>query len=132
MRNGDHFTDTSLGMVADMFPMIPEVMRSESDPYSVATEREGRQKAGPKSAFWYPTLLLNLDVKKALPKEGVRWLFVRTRAKVVSNGRYDLEVVIMDERGEVVALSHHVCMVLSSERNLAKRGQKKGPEGSKL
>lgn len=74
-----------------------------------------------KAPFWYPTLLLNLEVKKALPEGGVRFLFSRLQTKVVREGRYDLEVVVMDEGGEVVALSHHVCFALSAERNTATR-----------
>lgn len=123
-RNGERFTNASLGMVADMFPQIPESFRSRSDPYAVGgADSAAAAAAAKKSAakFWYPTLLLNLDVKKALPEEGVAWLFVRTRAKQIQNGRYDLEVVVMDEVGDIVALSHHVCMILPAARNLAAR-----------
>ncbi|KAI7786420.1 putative trehalose-phosphate synthase (udp-forming) [Diaporthe eres] len=124
-RNGERFTNASLGMVADMFPQIPESFRARSDPYAVggagsaAAAAAAKEKSAAK--FWYPTLLLNLDVKKALPEEGVDWLFVRTRAKQIRNGRYDLEVVVMDAADDIVALSHHVCMILPAARNLAAR-----------
>jgi len=62
-----------------------------------------------------------LDVKKLLPQGGVRFLSTRLQTKVIREGRYDLEVVVWDEMGEVVALSHHVCFVVSAERNLRKR-----------
>lgn len=120
-RNGERFTNASLGMVADMFPQIPESFRTRSDPYAVGGADSGATKERSAAKFWYPTLLLNLDVKKALPEEGVDWLFVRTRSKQIRNGRYDLEVVVMDEAGDVVALSHHVCMILPAARNLAAR-----------
>lgn len=58
--DGTNFTDTSVGFVADMFPQIIESFRDQSQ--------------GP---FWYPTLLLNLDVKKSLPPGGVKWLQIR-------------------------------------------------------
>lgn len=119
--NGERFTDASLGLVADMFPQIPESFRARSDPYAVGgTDSAAARKKGA-AKFWYPTLLLNLDIKKALPDDGVDWLFVRTRAKQIKNGRYDLEVVVMDEVGDIVALSHHVCMILPAARNLAAR-----------
>lgn len=136
-NNGEKFTNESLGFVADMFPQIIESYRLGSDPYTVdpqqqpSQEQEQDAKRKGFSAFWYPTLLLNLDVKKALPAGGVDFLFVRTRAKRIQKGRYDLEVIVMDGEGEVVALSHHVCMVLSAERNLAKRA-KTDEKGSKL
>lgn len=72
-------------------------------------------------AYWYPTLLLNLEVKKALPEEGVEWLFLRVRAKQIKNGRMDLEVIVLDGDGDLVLLSHHVCFILGAERNLAAR-----------
>ena len=69
-------------------------------------------------------MLLNLDFKKLIPDEGLEWLFVRVAAKQIKNGRMDLEVIIMDAEGDIVALSHHVALAISSDRNLAER---KGP-----
>ena len=54
----------------------------------------------------------------------MEFLFVRVRTKRVVNGRFDLEVVIMDGEGDVVALSHHVCLVLGVERNIANRAKR--------
>lgn len=126
LKSGEKFTNVSLGTVVDMFPQMIETLGTETDPYSIESEANGvdeeselRKKGTAK--FWYPTLLLNVDVKKALPEEGVDWLFVRTSAKQIKNGRFDLEIIVLDEVGDLVALSHHVCMVLPAERNLAKR-----------
>jgi hypothetical protein len=66
-------------------------------------------------------VLLNLDVKKSLPEGGVEWLFVRVATKQIKNGRMDLEITILDEAGEIVALSHHVALAVPAERNIAKR-----------
>jgi hypothetical protein len=104
--DGSNFTDTSIGFVADMFPQIVEQMKSQSQ--------------GP---FWYPTLLLNLDVKKALPSEGVRWLHIRAEIKRIQKGRMDIEVFVHDADGDLVALSHHVGFVMDASRNLASRRQ---------
>jgi acyl-coenzyme A thioesterase PaaI-like protein len=102
--DGSNFDHSSIGFVADMFPQI--------------IERHRDQSQGP---FWYPTLLLNLDIKKALPAEGVKWLQVRAQMKRIKNGRMDLEVFVHDEAGELVALSHHVGFVLDASRNTAAR-----------
>ena len=126
LRNGENWTNESIGSVVDTFPQIIESYLLDEDPYSVdveqrfsAKEQEQRMKGHP--GFWYPTLLLNLDVKKALPEEGVKWLFARVQAKQIKNGRFDLEVVVLDEGGDVVALSHHVCLAVSATRNTASR-----------
>ncbi|GAB7366333.1 hypothetical protein MBLNU230_g8133t1 [Neophaeotheca triangularis] len=123
----EKFTNESLGFVADMFPQLIEAHRTGGeDVYhpdyekNVSPQQQEEREKG-RAKFWYPTLLLNLEIKKALPKEGVEWLFVRTGTKVIRNGRYDLEVVVMDAGGEVVALSHHVVFVVGAERNTATR-----------
>ncbi|OAL06684.1 hypothetical protein IQ06DRAFT_321887 [Phaeosphaeriaceae sp. SRC1lsM3a] len=102
--DGSNFDDTSIGFVADMFPQV--------------IERHRDQSQGP---FWYPTLLLNLDIKKALPAEGVKWLQIRVEMKKIKNGRMDLEVYVHDAEGDLVALSHHVGFVLDASRNTAAR-----------
>lgn len=69
------------------------------------------------SKFWFPTLVLNIEIKKLLPPDGVEWLFVRVRPKQIRNGRMDLEVVVLDEEGDIVALSWHVALLVNGERN---------------
>ncbi|KAK8111376.1 uncharacterized protein PG998_007833 [Apiospora kogelbergensis] len=121
------FTDASLGLVSDLWPQVIESMvtarqeRESPSTSSSSSSGNGDKKRLPLAKFWYPTLLLNLDIKKALPSEGVEWLFVRVRAKQIRNGRQDLEVVIMDQQGDIVALSHHVALVLDAKRNTARR-----------
>lgn len=128
--NGERFTNQTLGFIADMWPQVVEAYRDDSSngwyPASpAATERTAKLTKNKWARFWYPTLLLNLDIKKALPSEGVEWLFVRVRAKQIRNGRMDLEVVILDECGEIVALSQHVTLILSAGRNMAERREPK-------
>lgn len=92
---------------------------------------------GPKQSqsarFWYPIVVLNLDIKKALPLEGAEWLFTRVRAERIRNGRMDLEVVILDESGDIVAVSSHVALIVGAERNMSRRNDSsKGEHGSSL
>ena len=123
LKNGENWTQESLGSVVDTFPQVIETYVLGDDPYSVDSEKSpaSSTKDGKKVGFWYPTVLLNLDVKKALPKEGVKYLHVRLQAKQIKNGRFDLEIVVLDEGGELVALSHHVCFAVSEARNSAAR-----------
>lgn len=121
MADGGTFTQNSLGFVVDQFPQIVETYPGTKPVADIAERAVSREEA--MKTLWYPTVLLNLDVKKTLPAEGVEWLFVRVKAKKIENGRMDLEVVVLDEGGELVAVSNHVCLILSAERNL-KRGEK--------
>ncbi|KAF1815881.1 hypothetical protein P152DRAFT_390013 [Eremomyces bilateralis CBS 781.70] len=121
-RNGEKFTQDSLGYVCDMFPQMVETLRAKNDPYGLK-EKAAQEQSGEKpiAKFWYPTVLLNLDVKKALPEEGVDWLFCRIHSKQVKNGRMDLDILILDEQGDLVALSHHVALILDVSRNLVRQ-----------
>ncbi|KAK2033585.1 hypothetical protein LX32DRAFT_75873 [Colletotrichum zoysiae] len=117
LKSGERFTNASLGFVADAYPTVIEAWRPKRDEEQAPFRYD--------DMFWYPTLALNLDVKKALPDEGAEWLFIRSMAKVIRNGRLDLEVTVLDQSGDVVALSTHVNMVLSAERNLDARSHSK-------
>jgi hypothetical protein len=124
--SGENFTNESIGFVADMWPQVVDAYWQLGDLQdTTAPPQQGDGGKGLKESesakFWYPTLSLNLDIKKALPPEGVKWLFARVRAKSIKNGRFDLVVVICDESGDIVALSHHVTFVLSAARNMASR-----------
>ena len=125
--NGERFTNQALGFIADMWPQLVETYRDDSstgwDP--AMTEQSRKTTKTERARFWYPTLLLNLEMKKGLHSEGVECLFVRLRAKQIKNGRTDLEVVILDELGDIVALSQHVTLILSVERNTAERREPK-------
>jgi Thioesterase-like superfamily len=150
-----------LGYVVDMFPQIVEgYLSAKEEGERQQQQRQQRQGLGkegregkertdsaevekkkdeeskrPKARFWYPTLVLNLDIKKALPEpEGVEWLFVRVGAKIIKNGRMDLEILVLDEGGEVVAISTHAGLIMGTERNMAGRMETKerGGKESKL
>ena len=58
------------------------------------------------------TIAITTEVKKLLPEEGTRWLFMRVTAKGLSNDRMDHEIILMDEKGELVALSHQLVQVV--------------------
>jgi acyl-coenzyme A thioesterase PaaI-like protein len=108
------WTNDALGFLVDIFPHIIEAcVNPEVGPAAVAA---AAPKA-PRSTFWYPTLTLGVEVKKALPAGGVEFLFVRVRAKGVKRGRFDLEVEVWDEMEELVCLGQHTGLVMDPGRN---------------
>ncbi|KAL9598533.1 MAG: hypothetical protein Q9219_004435 [cf. Caloplaca sp. 3 TL-2023] len=66
------------------------------------------------TSYGYPTLSMHLEVKKKLPAAGSEWLFMRARANTIKNGRFDADVMIMDEGMELVAISHQIAFIIDS------------------
>ncbi|GFP55886.1 hypothetical protein TASIC1_0006005600 [Trichoderma asperellum] len=117
-KSGEPFRDASLGFLVDVTAsFVVEVQRPRTESEEAAAGGELTRKV----AFWYPTLVMNLDVKKRLPEEGEKWLFIRCYSKKIYNGRSDIEIIICDRAGDVVALSHHVAMIVNFDRNTANR-----------
>lgn len=130
-------TNDAMGFVVDIFPQIIEQYVNDDlerailgrDLSQEEIKNVLEQRSGSRQAFWYPTLNLNLDVKKALPEAGVEWLFVRVQATKIQNGRFDLQIIVLDEQGDVVATSSHASLAVDISRNT---GKSKKPKSSKI
>ncbi|KAL4815010.1 thioesterase-like superfamily-domain-containing protein [Aspergillus spinulosporus] len=73
--------------------------------------------------FWYPTVTMNIDLKTRLPPGGVEWLHSRVVTRMVRGSRADLEVLILDQDGELIATSTQVALVVDPARNVKGRLQ---------
>jgi acyl-CoA thioesterase len=102
-----------------MFPMALDGFDTMSA--TAAARENGGSVEAQRAKFWYPTVTLNVDMKKHLPAGGVEWLYSRVVTKVVRDGRTDLEVTVLDEAGEVIALSTQVGLAVSASRNVGTR-----------
>ncbi|GKZ38622.1 hypothetical protein AbraIFM66950_010956 [Aspergillus brasiliensis] len=109
------WTNEALVYLTDMFPTALNGFDE------AAAEASGG--GGAKGLFWFPTVTLNIDLKQRLPEEGVEWLYSRVYTKMLRDGRTDLDVTVLDERGDVVALSTQVGLVLSASRNIGSRAK---------
>lgn len=114
------WTNEALGYLVDMFPVALEEVGALS--LSSSSSAGDNKKETP--LFWYPTVTLNVDVKKRLPPQGVEWLYSRVQSKAMRDGRTDFHVVVLDEEGEIVALASQVSLVLSASRNVGQRSYK--------
>lgn len=85
-----------------------------------AKGKDIKAKDEQRGGLWFPTVVMNLEVKMALPRDGVEWLAIRVTSKQIKDGRFDLDVSVRDVDGELVALSHHVAMIVDIERNTRK------------
>ncbi|KAK2596103.1 hypothetical protein QQS21_006450 [Conoideocrella luteorostrata] len=135
LASGESITQATLPYVTDSFPynmhlflVAPELRamletpapNKSEDKETTNRRAETLKKNEDRAGMWFPTLVMNLENKTALPEEGVKWLNTRITSKQINNGKFDLDVIIRDTDGELVALSHHVAMVLSMARNTGK------------
>ncbi|KAK7752299.1 hypothetical protein SLS62_005835 [Diatrype stigma] len=135
--SGERLTQAALPYVVDSFPFnlhtflaAPEVRQlllepppaPQQDPTGAARAEDLRKKDRQRAGLWFPTVVMNLEAKKALPDEGVEWLAVRVTSKQIREGKFDIDVLVRDVEGEMVALSHHVAMIVSMEKNTREKG----------
>lgn len=125
------FTNDCLGVIADHYLPFTENFRPESDAqHSVIMEIAQQQKdtgiiecdlmkdalqKGWTSPLIPATLSMTLNVKCSLPTDGVRWLFIRAYSKAIEQGQMDLELLIMDEHRELVAIGHQVLLIVNTQ-----------------
>ncbi|KAF2865911.1 hypothetical protein BDV95DRAFT_672251 [Massariosphaeria phaeospora] len=65
-----------------------------------------------KHSLVHATLTMSTEIKKRLPDEGVRWLYLRSKTRSIQNGRMDLQVLLLDEGMDLVAISHQVAQII--------------------
>jgi hypothetical protein len=114
------WTGEALAYLTDIFPLALYSLQDVANAELAKAEKLEGGGAWKPVPFWFPTVTLNIDFKKALPREGVEWLYSRITMKAVRNGRTDIDVLIMDEAGDIVALSTHVGLVVGMSRNSTK------------
>lgn len=142
LASGERLTQAALPYAVDSFPFnlhtflaAPELRQLLLDPppppqqdaAGAARAEDLRERDRQRAGLWLPTVVMNLEAKKALPEEGVEWLAVRVASKQIRDGRFDIDVLVRDVEGEIVALSHHVAMIVSMERNTRKQGASAKP-----
>ena len=72
----------------------------------------------------FVTICLSLDIRRD-PK-GEEWLLQRTTMNECKDGRYDQEVKLYAESGELVASSTHSCLMIARNGKAGSKDLKKG------
>lgn len=72
--------------------------------------------------FVHSTLGITLEMKKPLPAEGVRFLFVRATVKSIVAGRMNIEVLISDEHMDLVLVGLQVAQLVPASTKVERSG----------
>lgn len=114
--------------LADIFPAALTRMGAMETSRLLALE--GKEEATKSTIepelyqFWYPNVTINIDLKARLPPEGAECLHLRVVTRMLRGSRVDLDVLILDQKGELVSTSTQVALVVAGSRNI------KGRQGS--
>ncbi|KAI0383352.1 thioesterase family protein [Hypomontagnella monticulosa] len=132
--DGDERIDaTYLAMMVDYFPSLSDTLLrtgglyddhrnyaitsswAEKHPGVPATIPNSLREALGETIFNH-TVTLDIQFKRRLPKDGVKWAFTRTTTKMLEDGRMDLDVEIFNEKMELLCLSRQFILVLDAKR----------------
>lgn len=138
---GDERVDaTYLAFLADFIPSMSDTLLRNNGLYDLheyhrrtaAWAEENPGKPAPltnsiaeafKATTFNNTVTLDIEFKKRLPKEGLRWVFTRTATKMMQNGRMGVDITICDENMELACEAHQLILIQEIQR----RGFKKKP-----
>ena len=67
------------------------------------------------------TMAIATEIKNLLPDEGVKRMFMMVTAKSLKDSRMDLDITMLDEGGELMALGHQLVQVVPIEFKKVKR-----------
>ncbi|KAJ4288924.1 hypothetical protein N0V90_011265 [Kalmusia sp. IMI 367209] len=74
----------------------------------------------------HATMSISTEIKKILPKTGMRWLYLRSEVKSIQNGRMDMTVLLFDEERDLVAISQQVLYLIAGTSKTFGRDIDKG------
>ncbi|KAH8901252.1 hypothetical protein GQ53DRAFT_835127 [Thozetella sp. PMI_491] len=58
------------------------------------------------------TMTISTEVKRLLPEEGTKWLFLRITVRSLLENRMDYDIVVLNQEGQLVATSQHAMMAV--------------------
>jgi hypothetical protein len=80
-------------------------------------------------AFVYPTISMTTEIRR--DRKGAEWLFVKIQSQKVENGRYSVDITILDEERDLVALSRNMGLMIAVPGGLKVVGSAEKLEGNR-
>jgi hypothetical protein len=135
-HGGEHMDATDMAVMTDIIPSMGDTLLRNHAIYDghriVGVLQQWAEKnPGIPAQMFYTmedamrstaisfTVTLDIEFKRRLPKDGVRWVFTRTQSRIMENGRLDLEVTICDENMDMLLVSRQIILALDAVRKFA-------------
>ncbi|EEA27837.1 hypothetical protein TMatcc_003866 [Talaromyces marneffei ATCC 18224] len=139
---GDERIDAAyLALMADIIPSMSDTLLgndglynahafwqemktwAETNPGVPATMTNTVEEAM-KSATFNVTVTMDLEFKRRLPRDGQRWIFVRTAADMLQDGRMGVGITICNEEMALLCAARQLIVVLDAKRRFAEKEAK--------
>ena len=139
MANGPVWTNELVHFVLDLcLPTLNDILNNSNEFYDAVVrgglqQRQARREKrddriqgvgladADLSSWIISTTAITTEIKRLLPEEGTKWLFMRVTTKSLVNGRMDYDIVLTDGDQKLIAVSHHVLQVIHLDSKMAKR-----------
>ncbi|KAI1659964.1 thioesterase family protein [Daldinia decipiens] len=124
---------TYLALMSDCIPSMSDTLLQNCGPYDaqsnfrkleqwaisnpgVPAELTNTFEDAMEATIFNNTVTLDIEFKRRLPEDGVKWTFTRAATRMLEGGRMDLDVTICDEKMELLCLARHVILVLDAKK----------------
>ncbi|KAK8139139.1 hypothetical protein PG984_002519 [Apiospora sp. TS-2023a] len=138
-RGAERMDATYLALMADCVPSLSDTLVHNHGLYDARRNFEkirAAARANPgqpavltnsyrelaASSVFNNTVTLDIEFKRRLPREGVRWTFTRAATRMLEAGRMDLDITICNEKMEYLCLARQVVLALDVSRKLGVEG----------
>ena len=111
-------SDTLLrnGGLYDAHRFLHEVEARAKDRPGVPVEVTNSLEAAMKTTILNNTITLDIEFKRRLPEEGVRWIFSRAESRMLEGGRLDLDVTLCDQNMDLLCIARQSILALDARR----------------
>ncbi|KAL2820638.1 thioesterase-like superfamily-domain-containing protein [Aspergillus granulosus] len=111
------WSNESVLFLIDMFPPAFDRLEAMERRRMLAAAEEACEADVAKKQFWFASVAMNIDLRTRIPHEGVEWLHTRVVSRMVRGSRADLDVMVLDQSGQAIALGTQISLVVDQGRN---------------
>lgn len=134
-RNNERMDAPYLTMMTDCIPAMSDTLLQNNSLYDahrifrdteawakghpgVPAELNNTIEAALQAPFLNHTIMLNIEFKRRLPEEGLRWIFSRAESRMLQGGRLDLDVTLCDQNLNLLCIARQSILALDAKRKL--------------
>ncbi|KAF4966743.1 hypothetical protein FSARC_5608 [Fusarium sarcochroum] len=133
---GEPMDATHVAFMCDFMPSMADTLLRNGETYDgrnhlrkmeewaernpgVVLEMETFLSEAANAKFSENTISLDIEFKKRLPEDGLRWTFSRVETKKLQGGRMDMDITICDKEMDLICSARQIVLVLDAKKSIA-------------